>query len=168
MALINVARGKTNCWNSGNWSTSAYSNWAYSRLTDGIKTTSPYIDGSTSTNGLPVKITLDLEGLFYVSQIKVWHYFGDGRRYYDAIVEVSPDNVNWTTLFDAKISGTYAETSSGKTHIFAPQLIRYVRDGIRGSNKNASNHWVELEVWADDSYVPPDAGERKVRFSQFI
>lgn len=81
---------------------------------------------------------------------------------------MSPGNVNWTNLFDVKISGTYAETSSGKTHIFAPQLIRYVRDGIRGSNANSSNHWVELEVWADDSYVPPDAGERKVRFSQFI
>ena len=159
MALINVARGKTNCWNSGNWSTSAYSNWVYSRLTDGIKTTSPYIDGSTSTNGLAVKITLDLEGLFYVSQIKVWHYFGDGRRYYDAIVEVSPDNVNWIT---------YAETSSGKTHTFSPRLVRYVRDGIRGSNANSSNHWVELEVWADDSYVPPDTGERKIRFGQFI
>lgn len=167
MAIVNVARGRSTFWNSGNFS--GVNHWDYKKVTDGLKSsgsTSTYIDGGISTDGKPVKVTLDLGARYYVHEIKVWHY--SGRSYYDAIVEVSPDNINWTTIFDSKVSGRYNETSSGKTHTFPPRLVKYVRDGIRGSNANSSNHWVELEVWADDSYVPPDTGERKVRFSQFI
>lgn len=152
MERINLAAGKTAITLSANQSTGTPS--TLPRLTDGDKATANYIDVAPSNDREPVKITLDLGYVCSVDEIKVWHYFGDSRVYNDAIVEVSTDGINWVIIYDSKVSGTYTETSGGKSHGFSPRKVRYVRDGIRGSNKNASNHWVELEVWGE---LPPEA-----------
>lgn len=58
---------------------------------------------------------IDLGELTRIDRIDIWHYYQDGRRFNNK-VEVSADGVNWVTVFDSAISGTYAESSSGKTH----------------------------------------------------
>lgn len=153
MVLSNLAKGKITWTNSGN--TSKTTPWRYLLLTDGVNVSTQYLDGGASNNGQPLKITLDLGHVCSISEIKVWHYFADSRIYYNSMVEASVDGISWTTIFDSSVSGTYTETSAGKTHTFAPLEARYIRDGIKGSNKNTSNHWVELEVWGD--HPEPDS-----------
>ena len=57
--------------------------------------------------------TVDLGDLYEISTIKVWHYYPDGRTYYKTKTEVSDDGKNWYSIFDSRIEGEYAETSSG-------------------------------------------------------
>lgn len=99
----NVALGKTGTSSSGTWS---------SYLTDGNTATSPYWGFGSG----PTWVQVDLGDLYFIEEIKVWHYYGDGRTYYKTKTEVSQDGVNWFVIFDSAIEGTYQETSSGKTH----------------------------------------------------
>lgn len=136
-------------------------------LTDGKTasgSTSTYANRGYSTDGQPVKATLDLGDVYSVNEIAVWHY--SGRTYYDTIVEVSEDGITWHTIFDSKVHGTYAETSAGKKHIFPERPVRYVRDGIRGSTANNDNHWVEIQVFGKDMDGAPT--ERRVLMVQFF
>jgi hypothetical protein len=82
-------------------------------LTDGNTASSPYYSG-TSAN-------VDLGEVMIVSYLKIWHYYADGRTYYDVKTEVSADGVNWITVFDSNIDGEYSETSSGNTILLRPQ-----------------------------------------------
>ena len=50
-----------------------------------------------------------------IDLLKVWHYWKDGRIYPGTKTEISSDGVNWTTVFDSNISGTYKETKEGHT-----------------------------------------------------
>ncbi|MDT4867499.1 hypothetical protein FQZ97_1024130 [compost metagenome] len=79
--------------------------------------------------------------------VKVWHYYADGRTYYATKTEVSVDGTNWNTIFDSATSGTYPETSAGKTHTFPMQKVRYIRDWLNGSTSNTSSHWVEIQAF---------------------
>jgi RHS repeat-associated protein len=100
-------------------------------------------------------VQVDLGAAYPVDTVKVWHYAVDGRTYYSTRTQVSEDGVNWTTVFDSAVSGTYAETAAGKTHTFTTRSVRYVRDWLNGSTANTGNHWVEIEVWgrATTAYV---------------
>ena len=136
-------------------------------LTDGKAVSSgmeTYVNRGYSTDGQPVKATLDLGDVYMVNEIVVWHY--EGRSYYDTIVEVSEDGITWHTIFDSKVNGTYAETSAGKKHSFPERPVRYVRDGIRGSTVNNDNHWVEIQVFAKNMEAAPT--KRRVRMVQFF
>lgn len=59
---------------------------------------------------------VDLGQKYELDRIQVWHYYGDGRTYYNTKTEVSPDGVNWYTIFDSDVDGEYSESSAGKTH----------------------------------------------------
>ena len=83
--------------------------WTLSRLTDG--NTGNNWTGRYGWSGLSY-MQLDLWAIYDISQIKVWHY-NDGRIYKDTKTEVSPDGINWTTLHDAAIHGTYNEPRDG-------------------------------------------------------
>ena len=61
-------------------------------------------------------MVVDLGKVEVLEAVRVWHYWGDGRTYYDTKTEISEDGVNWTSIFDSAIDGTYPETSSGKLH----------------------------------------------------
>jgi hypothetical protein len=61
-------------------------------------------------------VQVDLGAAYPVDTVKVWHYAADGRTYSSTRTQVSEDGVNWTTVFDSAVSGTYAETAAGKTH----------------------------------------------------
>jgi len=60
-------------------------------------------------------VTVDLEDLYTIDYIKVWHYYPDGRTYHDTKTAVSDDGINWFVIFDSAIEGEYAETSGGHT-----------------------------------------------------
>ena len=108
----------------------------------------------SNTGGLRY-VQIDLGAQFPVNKLIVWHYNGDGRTYHNTRTQVSANGTSWTTVFDSAVSGEYAETLAGKTHTFAQQNVRYVRDWLNGSTANSGNHWVEIEVWgtATTAYV---------------
>lgn len=112
-------------------------------LTNGITTSTPYYDLGAGLQS----VTVDLGSLQNVSAVKVWHYYSDGRTYNATKTEVSTDNTNWTTVFDSAASGTYPETSAGKTSTFSTRQVRYIRDWLNGSSSNPSDHWVEIQAY---------------------
>lgn len=83
--------------------------WNLSRLTDGSITT--WWTGKSGGKKLSY-MQLDLWDIYDIAQVKVWHY-QDGRVFSDTKTEVSPDGINWTTLHDAAIHGTYNEPRDG-------------------------------------------------------
>jgi RHS repeat-associated protein len=100
----------------------------------------------TAQTGLQY-VQLDLGAVYSVDKVRVWHYAADGRIYNATKTQVSADGSSWYTVFDSAVSGTYAETAEGRTYTFTARNVRYIRDYLNGSNKNAGNHWVEIEVW---------------------
>lgn len=112
-------------------------------LTDGITTSNPYYGMSAGLQS----VTVDLGSTQDISMIKVWHYYADARTYSSTKTEVSTDNTTWSPIYDSASSGTYVETSSGKTHSFSMRKVRYIRDYLNGSTSNTSNHWVEIQAY---------------------
>jgi len=119
-----------------------------------------YVNGPE--NGGFVWMTLDLGATYSIDKVKLWHYYPDGRKYRDVIVQISDDPTfatGVTTVFnnDANNSagfgnGTdpeYAESYAGKTITFEPTLGRYIRTSANGSDKNTKSHWVEFEVYGE-------------------
>ena len=62
---------------------------------------------------------VDLGGLYTIKEIKVWHYIN--RIYRETKTEVSTDNINWITVFDSAISGTYSETAEGHSILLSSE-----------------------------------------------
>ena len=79
-----------------------------SYITDGDIDTSKWAWGTTHT-GLQC-IIVDLGSSYNLDEIAVWHYFKDGRTYYDNVTYTSSDNSTWNEV----IKNTDAETSNGK------------------------------------------------------
>lgn len=98
-------------------------------LLDGITTTTPYVHSNIGY------VLIDLEEVYDVQMIKVWHYWGDGRTYYGTKTQVSADGVNWITVFDSAIEGTYKETADGHTIICRPQNFRINEEGAIFANR---------------------------------
>ncbi|HYE73165.1 MAG TPA: Ig-like domain-containing protein, partial [Blastocatellia bacterium] len=106
-------------------------------------------------------IKIDLGQSYSIDRIRMWHYYGDGRTYRDVVVQVSNTadfSSGVVTVFnnDRDNSGgqgvgndaEYAETSAGKEIVLStPTNARYVRLWSNGSNANAGNHYVEVEVY---------------------
>jgi len=137
-------------------SSSAFKN--LSLATDGIISAGNYADSCTGT-GLQW-VQLDLGYSRSISSVRLWHYFGDARKYRDVVVQLSDDpefKTGVTTVFsnDADNSagqgtGTdseYAETSSGRYIAFFPVSARYVRFWSNGSTANSYNHYAEIEIY---------------------
>lgn len=85
-----------------------------SYVTDGdYKDSSHYANASSSSDTVPY-VTVDLGQVYSnIDELKIWHYYLDGRKYNKTKTEVSADGVNWVTLFDSAVSGTYVETVYG-------------------------------------------------------
>jgi|GEM_PF-6932655 len=87
----------------------AIGNPAY--ITDGDTSSATY---SQVGSGLQW-IKIDLGALYTIDTVQIWHYWSDGRIYYDTKYQISKDGIAWTTIFDSAVDGTYAETSGGKS-----------------------------------------------------
>jgi endoglucanase len=138
-------------------SNGSITNGAY--LTNGDKTSANY----TSVSGTgALWIQFDLGQSYNVSQVNLWHYFADGRRYHDVIVKLSTTadfSAGVTTVFNndtdnsagvgAGSDAEYAETASGKTIAFNPVTARYVKLWTNGNTVNTYDHYVEVEVYAE-------------------
>jgi len=145
----NIAAGKTLT------SPSAFNKTSF--VTDGYKGTDKYSDSMNS--GLQY-IQMDLGAYYDLTEVNLWHYFGDGRTYHDVIVQVSNDPTfatDVTTVYNNDTDNSvqlgtgkdaeYAETSAGKTIQFEKVNARYVRLYSNGSTANGWNHYVEVEAY---------------------
>jgi len=150
----NIAEGKQ-------FVSSAFSN--LSVMTDGSTNTNAYADDYPKSSGLQY-VQVDLGGIYDISSIKLWHYYGDGRKYKDVIVQVSNDPAfasGVTTVYNNDTNNSagrgtgkdseYIETSTGMNIAFGTVRARYVRFYSNGSNVNSNNHYVESEIYGDPS-----------------
>lgn len=92
-------------------STAENSYYPYSRIIDGSADSLVY--ASSIVTGLQY-VQIDMGGEYDIEDIKVWHYWDDGRTYYATKTQVSLDGIEWFTMYDSAVSGTYQETSAGK------------------------------------------------------
>lgn len=83
-----------------------------SLVTDGSTATVPYFAGSTGLQNVMV----DLGAVYDIATVNVWHFWSDNRVFNNSKTEVSADGVNWVTVYDSAISGTYAESSAGRSY----------------------------------------------------
>ena len=148
--------------------TTSSSGWTnLAMITDGIISTSNYADSSTGT-GLQWA-QLNLGAACNLSDIKVWHYFGDTRKYHDVIVMVSNDpnfgSGNYTIVYNNDTNNSagfgigtnseYAESSTGLDIPFTAVNAQYIRLYSNGSTANNYNHYGEVEVYAGAATVAP-------------
>jgi hypothetical protein len=127
-------------------------------ITDGDKEAS---DGSYVELG-PLKqyVTIDLQAMYEIYAIVVWHYHKEARVYYDVVVQIADDAdfvTNVRTLFNNDTDNSaglgigkdmhYIETYEGKLIDAKGAKAHYVR---LYSNRNTSddlNHYIEVEVY---------------------
>ncbi len=109
-----------------------------SRLTDG-SIDSGYVErgGDSKTY-----VRVDLGAVMAVDFVKIWHYYGNGRIYYGTKTEVSADGVNWISVFDSSVEGTYKETLEGRKYWVNP----YAKDSALRSKINQTSDSIALLV----------------------
>ncbi|MBP1745245.1 MAG: hypothetical protein H6Q58_2223, partial [Firmicutes bacterium] len=147
---VNLSAGKL-------FTSPVFTNLSY--MTDGNRSSSSFAEDYPAGGGLQY-VQMDLEAFYDLSGIKLWHYFSDGRKYKDVIVQVSSDPAfaeGVTTVYNndtdnsaglgAGTDAEYAETSLGHNIQFDKVNARYVRLYSNGSSMNSSNHYVEVEVY---------------------
>jgi hypothetical protein len=129
-------------------------------ITDGDKEAA---DGSYVELGPFVQqVTIDLEAMYEIYAIVVWHYHKQARVYFDVVVQVADDKdfiTNVKTVFNNDIDNSaglgvgkdlhYTETNEGKLIDVLAQGIkaRYVRLYSNGNTSNDLNHYIEVEVY---------------------
>jgi hypothetical protein len=129
-------------------------------ITDGDKEAA---DGSYVELGPFVQyVTIDLEAVYDIYAIVVWHYHKQARVYFDVVVQVADDAdfiTNVKTVFNNDIDNSaglgvgkdmhYTETNEGKLIDVLSQGIkaRYVRLYSNGNTSNDLNHYIEVEVY---------------------
>ncbi len=129
-------------------------------ITDGDKEAA---DGSYVELGPFVQhVTIDLEAMYEIYAIVVWHYHKQARVYYDVIVQVAddPDFIeNVQTVFNNDIDNSaglgvgtdmhYTETNEGKLIDLLNKDVkgRYVRLYSNGNTSNDLNHYIEVAVF---------------------
>lgn len=62
----------------------------------------------------PASLTVDLQGVYEIKEISIWHQ--EGEIYPEAKVEASVDGKNWVTIYDAKLQGQFTEPREGRTY----------------------------------------------------
>lgn len=83
------------------------SSFPYSRITDGSLTSANYAQSGGA--GLQC-VTVDLTKTYDLDEITVWHYYADGRTYYNNTTYVSTNGSTWIPV----IANVEAETNQGK------------------------------------------------------
>jgi len=129
-------------------------------ITDGDKEAA---DGSYVELGPFVQnVTIDLEAMYEIYAIVVWHYHKQARVYFDVVVQVADDAdfiTNVKTVFNNDIDNSaglgvgkdmhYTETNEGRLFDVLAKGIktRYVRLYSNGNTSNDLNHYIEVEVY---------------------
>ena len=63
----------------------------------------------------PAFVCVDLGAEYAISQVKLWHYHCDGRKYKEQKVSISLDEKTWVTVYDTGTGYGDVETAAGKT-----------------------------------------------------
>ena len=95
--------------------------------TDGIVNSSYLTLGNSGTanTGTPISGTLDLQHIFDVQKIIIWHYYPDGRTYYKNKTQVSVDGTNWITVYE----GEKPQTAEGNIIYLKPDKFSIRNNG---------------------------------------
>jgi len=150
---VNVARGKP-----VSSSAPEPSVGEFDMLTDGEKAGT---DGTyVQLPGGVQSVTIDLQEKHTIYAIAVWHYHKQARVYFDVVVQTADDSdflKNVRTVYNNDPDNTaglgvgkdlnYVETAEGRLIDARGVEARYVRLYSNGSNANALNHYVEVEVY---------------------
>ena len=129
-----------------------------SQITDGDKEAA---DGSYVELGPMVQyITIDLEGMYNIYAIVIWHYHMQAHVYLDVVVQVADDPdfiTNVRTIFnndDDNSAGlgvgkdmNYSETNEGKLIDAKGVQARYVRLYSNGNSTDELNRYIEVAVY---------------------
>ena len=104
-------------------------------------------------------VIIDLEQVYDIYAVVVWHFHSTARVYYDVAVEVSKDEafIDAVTVFNNDHDNSlglgvgtdmhYVETSEGKLIDCGGVRGRYVRLWSNGNNQNDYSHYIEVEVY---------------------
>lgn len=119
-----------------------------------IDNLSIYTDGTVDTEYIYdydcAVLQLDLGDIYNdIETIQVYHHYTDERKN-ETKLEISEDGINWITVYDSSINGTYAETQNGYAHLirsesiadqisFLKQTINSFNITIRENNDNYSS-----------------------------
>lgn len=95
--------------------------------TDGI-VDSQWIGGTGGTNGWGM---IDLGYVEEIHKVHIWHYYSDGRTYYNNKVEVSADGTNWWTIY----TGQKPETAAGNEILVTNSQAQIYRTGEIKANQ---------------------------------
>ena len=117
-----------------------------SQAIDAIESTANYW-GTSSANGLPQWLQLDLGTQKSISQI-VTHFYDGNSRTYTYYIQVSTDGSNWNTVEPTK-TGNSVVTDS-----FAQTTCRYVRITITGNTANLAAHIEEIKIYQSGNSSP--------------
>ncbi len=134
-------------------------------LTNGVNITDGNLSNygyEASGNGVAKYVQIDLGAVYNdITQIKIVHYYADGRTFHGTKTQISADGTNWTTLFDSAVSGEYVETSAGKTYAVPSTTTPATNDvvsyqvGITYWNAS-TNAWMWSAVRAPQNTVITD------------
>ena len=127
-------------------------------ITDGDKQAA---DGSYLELGpFTQSITIDLEEVYDIYAILLWHYHKQARVYFDVIVQLADDPdfiTNMKMLFNNDTDNSsglgigkdmhYVETYEGKLIDAKGLRARYVRLYSNGNSSDELNHYIEVEVF---------------------
>ena len=69
-----------------------------------------------------LQLDLGSDHTFDTGYIITKHYYDDNRKYNHRL-EISSDGDTWYTLYDSSISGSYEETSDGRTYLIQDDLL---------------------------------------------
>ena len=98
----------------------------------------------------PTWAQVDLGEVKRLGNIRVWHYYRDGRSYTGNRLAVSATGEfagEETVIFDSATAGTYSETKAGRLFTFEPVEARYIRNWLSENTANASTQWIEIKAY---------------------
>ena len=84
---------------------------SFDRVTDGI-TEGDYSVGDNT--GKHVWVQVDLEAIYSIDYLHIWHYNAGARRFKNIQIEVSKDGTDWKVIFDSNKEGMYDESTAGR------------------------------------------------------
>lgn len=105
-------------------------------------------------------VQIDLQNVFTIHGVLLWHYYGLGCLYRDVIIQLADDadfTKNLRTVYnndDDNSSGLgigkdreFYESNKGQWIPIAAQRARFVRLYSRGNSRDPLNIYTEVEVW---------------------
>ncbi|MDP6634488.1 MAG: hypothetical protein QGG42_06300 [Phycisphaerae bacterium] len=95
-------------------------------------------------------VQVDLGEVMKLGNIRVWHYYRDGRSYLENRLSISTTGKfvgEETVIFDSVKDGAYSETAAGKLFTFKSADARYIRNSLNKNTANPSTQWMEIEAY---------------------